>query len=397
MELTRKQEEGLKIAVERYYAHERWTCIAGYAGSGKSTLIKFIISALDVDPEEEVCYVAFTGKAATVLQQKGCPNATTAHKLLYKAKMMANGTFKFFPKDNSELAQYKVIVVDEVSMLPKKLWDLMLTHGIYIIAAGDPGQLPPVDPNENNHVLDKPHIFLDEIMRQAQDSEIIRFSMWIREGKSLISYRPEGKQVRVYDKSQVIPEMYDWADQIICAKNATRTKINNLVRERKGFNPDVPQIGDKIIGLHNNWDFMSENRVWALTNGTVGTIEDFYTEDIRVPYYISEVPITYMFTQIVLSDGDKFCGTPIDYKQLITGEGTLTGSQCYQLRNNRQCLDPPLDFSYAYAITCWKAQGSEYGKVLGFEENHPFDREEHKKYLYTMATRASDKLVIIRK
>jgi hypothetical protein len=29
MELTRKQEEGLKIAVERYYAHEHWTCIAG--------------------------------------------------------------------------------------------------------------------------------------------------------------------------------------------------------------------------------------------------------------------------------------------------------------------------------------------------------------------------------
>ena len=103
MELTRKQEEGLKIAVERYYARERWTCIAGYAGSGKSTLIKFIISALDVNPEEEVCYVAFTGKAATVLQQKGCPNATTAHKLLYKAKMMANGTFKFYPKMKSEL------------------------------------------------------------------------------------------------------------------------------------------------------------------------------------------------------------------------------------------------------------------------------------------------------
>ena len=207
MELTRKQEEGLKIAIERYYTHERWTCIAGYAGSGKSTLIKFIISALDVDPEEE-----FTGKAATVLQQKGCPNATTAHKLLYKAKMMANGTFKFFPKMKNELEQYKVIVVDEISMLPQKLWALMLSYGIYIIAAGDPGQLPPVDPNENNHVLDKPHIFLDEIMRQAQDSEIIRFSMWIREGKSLISYRPEGKQVRVYDKTQVVPEMYDWAD-----------------------------------------------------------------------------------------------------------------------------------------------------------------------------------------
>ena len=40
----------------------------GRSNVGKSTLIKFIISALDVDPETEVCYVAFTGKAATVLQ-----------------------------------------------------------------------------------------------------------------------------------------------------------------------------------------------------------------------------------------------------------------------------------------------------------------------------------------
>ena len=42
-----------------------------------------------------------------------------------------------------------------------------------------------IEKNENNHVLDKPHIFLDEIMRQAQDSEIIRLSMWVREGKPL--------------------------------------------------------------------------------------------------------------------------------------------------------------------------------------------------------------------
>ena len=67
MILTNKQEQGLQIAVERYKNKERYTVIAGYAGSGKSTLIKFIISALGVNPEEEVCYVAFTGKAATVL------------------------------------------------------------------------------------------------------------------------------------------------------------------------------------------------------------------------------------------------------------------------------------------------------------------------------------------
>ena len=137
MTLTIKQEEGLRVAVARYKAHEAYTCIAGYAGTGKSTLISFIISALGVDPALDVCYVAFTGKAATVLQSKGCPNATTAHKLLYQARPMPNGTYKFIPK--TSLGDYKVVVVDEVSMLPLKMWELLLSHHVYVIAAGDPG------------------------------------------------------------------------------------------------------------------------------------------------------------------------------------------------------------------------------------------------------------------
>ena len=52
MELTKKQEEGLKIAVERFHNNEKYTVIAGYAGTGKSTLVKFIIEALDVDPSK---------------------------------------------------------------------------------------------------------------------------------------------------------------------------------------------------------------------------------------------------------------------------------------------------------------------------------------------------------
>ena len=52
MELTKKQEEGLKIAVERFHNNEKYTVIAGYAGTGKSTLVKFIIEALDVEPSK---------------------------------------------------------------------------------------------------------------------------------------------------------------------------------------------------------------------------------------------------------------------------------------------------------------------------------------------------------
>lgn len=138
MELTNKQEEGLKIAIARYKAGEKYTCISGYAGTGKSTLIKFIIAALDLSPSA-VRYIAYTGKAANVLKNKGCPNAMTAHKLLYHAKLMPNGKYIFTAKKRFEIDPcIKVVVIDEISMLPKKMWDLLCSHNFYILACGDP-------------------------------------------------------------------------------------------------------------------------------------------------------------------------------------------------------------------------------------------------------------------
>ena len=219
MILTTKQEEGLKIAVQRYNDHEAWTCIAGYAGTGKSTLVKFIVAALDI-PEDYVCYIAYTGKAAKVLREKGCPNAMTAHRLLYQSFPRADGTFYHKVKRPLDWP-YKLIIVDEISMLPKEIWELLLSHNIHVICLGDPFQLPPI--GEDNQVLYKPHIFLDEIMRQAQESEIIRLTMDIRNGKSLGLFK--GNEVQVIDPKDVVGGMYGWADQIIVAKNPTPRNI----------------------------------------------------------------------------------------------------------------------------------------------------------------------------
>lgn len=50
MQLTAKQEQGLKIAVERYRSGEPWTCIAGYLSDKTcwTNLTKFIISFFNI-------------------------------------------------------------------------------------------------------------------------------------------------------------------------------------------------------------------------------------------------------------------------------------------------------------------------------------------------------------
>lgn len=398
MILTTKQEEGLRLAVARYKSHEPYTCIAGYAGSGKSTLVKFIISALNLK-DEEVSYVAYTGKAAKVLQQKGCLNAMTAHKLLYYSKQTPSGKFAFRPRPYLENIALKVIVVDEISMLPKDMWDLLLSHKVYVIALGDPFQLLPCDKSQDNHVLDKPHVFLDEIMRQALDSEIIRCSMWIREGKSLASYPAENKEIMLLPKAQRTNDMLLWADQILCATNRERQNLNNLMRELKGFGPE-PEIGDKIINLSNHWEFGSSNNTEAipLTNGSIGTITSLQHSSISVPFYIydkGDIPILY--TSMVDEDGEIYEGIPADYNFFMTGEKTLTGNQEYKMRNSKMLPEPPYDVTYGYAITVHKSQGSQWDKVLIQEGWFPGDTIEHARWLYTAVTRAVNRCVIIKK
>lgn len=395
MILTNKQEEGLRTAIQRFKDCKPYTCIAGYAGTGKSTLIQFIISALELRPEE-VCYVAYTGKAAQVLRQKGCPNAVTAHKLLYKARPMPNGTYKFEPKVTLD-GEYRLIVVDEISMLPNDMWLRLLNHRVHVIACGDPFQLPPIDKDSDNHVLDKPHVFLDEIMRQAYDSEIIRFSMWIREGKPISEFPASGAQVMLVDPQHVVSGMYTWADQILCATNQNRNAINEFVRKIKGFGPE-PVVGDKIICLRNQWEFLSNSILdpSPLTNGTIGTILNMNKTVIKPPFWICDKDIPVLYTSMTDDNNTQFDYIPVDYTFLTTGEKLLTGKQEFQMRKSNKCPDPPFEFAYAYGITTHKAQGSEWQKVLVYEERFPFEKEEHARWAYTAATRASEKLVWIK-
>ena len=393
MILTTNQMKGLKIAVERYKTNQKYTIISGYAGSGKSTLVRFIIDAIGVD-EEKVCYCAFTGKAAEVLRKKGNKNVCTLHKLLYEHIPKPNGGF--FRKKRIELG-YNIIVVDEVSMAPKSLIDLLFSHNVYVICLGDPGQLPPIDKNEDNHLLDNPHIFLDEIMRQAQESEIIRLTMKIRNNELIDYYN--GKDVKIIPYSQLTTGVLTWGDQILTATNAKRELINNQMRSLAGRS-GAPQDGDKIICLRNYWDDLSNNEN-ALVNGSIGILQNSFKTWREIPKIVKSniKKFDVLMGDLVISEtNDIYNLIEMDYNMFLTGKKCCGWQLSYKLGKLRPKYGDlvPKEFAYAYAITCHKAQGSSWPNVVVLEESFPFDKIEHARWLYTACTRASEKLVLVR-
>lgn len=386
--LTKKQEEGLKICLDRYYRGYKYTTISGYAGTGKSTLVKFLIQALPVD-EDDVVYCAFTGKAAQVLMSKGNQNACTLHKLLYESIPRPDGTFLRRPVHD---IYYKVVVVDEVSMVPKEMIERLLRYDAYVIFLGDPFQLPPIDKNSDNHLLDTPHIFLDEIMRQALDSEIIQLTLAIREGKQILPY--EGKEVKIFDAKDLNTGMLIWADQIICATNKTRVEVNTEMRELLGRGKK-PEDGDKVICLRNYWDYWADNGDY-LVNGTIGYIDNSYVTFHQVPPFFGGQCVNVLNANFKSEECADYGTLNMDMKQILTGDKTLDPKTIYRLMRSKKFSSlVPMEFTYAYAITCHKAQGSQWNDVLVMEEGFPFNKEEHARWLYTACTRAIDRLVLI--
>lgn len=362
-------------------------------GTGKSTLVKFIIAALGVDTSE-VAYACFTGKAAEVLRHKGNENAMTLHRLLYDSFPKSGGGFYRKPKD---IIDYQIVVVDEISMAPKSMIEMLLKHNVYVIMLGDPMQLPVIDKNETHDYLDHPHIFLDEVMRQAAESEIIQMTMKIRAGEDIQPFK--GNEVIVIPENELLEGHLRWADQIITATNAKKDAINAKMRELLGYE-GIVQDGERVICTRNYWEDFDENGEGVLVNGLTGTIHNPFTSFRRVPGYIKVAKHTLptVCGSFTPDYGATFNHVEMDKNIFEEGKPCVDWKDSFTLNRMKFKIGDviPREFAYAYAISCHKAQGSEYDKVLVLEEGFPYSKAEHARWLYTACTRASKKLVLVR-
>ena len=83
----------------------------------------------------------------------------------------------------------------------------------------------------------------------------------------------------------------------------------------------------------------------------------------------------------------------MDYKLMTQGNPTFAKDAKPMFKGWKK-VPFPMEFDYGYAITCHKAQGSSWPKVLLFEEF--LNRETHQRWPYTAITRAVEKIVIVK-
>ena len=341
--------------------------------------MQYIIEALGID-EWDVVYIAYTGRASLVLKNKGCKNAMTAHKLLYNTQEKPDGTYTFLPKSSLDCS-YKLIVLDEASMLPMDMWNLLLTHRVHVLALGDQGQLPPIEGDST--ILENPHAVLNEVVRQALESPIIRLSMDVRNGKWL-EYGGD-KECRVIPPEKVSDRLLLGADQILCGKNVTRHCINERVRRIKfgdAYKPH-PIVGDRVVCLKNQWNALGTDEN-PLVNGMLGTIKS-------VSYKDSELYKPHMIADFVSDNDGLYEALHMDCKIFTDKEPTVNKDNWYKYPKNERAYE----FDYGDCITVHRSQGSEFEKVIVYDE-WLGDREFHKKWLYTALTRSSRMLVVVK-
>ena len=140
-QLTDDQTSAIRAAVNWYKNRRKVQQvfqINGLAGTGKTSIIPYIIDDLGLDPERDVVFGTYTGKAASVLRKKGIP-CRTIHSLIYELVKTEKGTPVWKLNEESDVRFARLIVLDEVSMIDKKMASDLLSFGKPVIVIGDHG------------------------------------------------------------------------------------------------------------------------------------------------------------------------------------------------------------------------------------------------------------------
>lgn len=335
--LSKKQEEAIKAV------NDNNVCIiTGGPGTGKTTIIKFIIELYKREGKK-VVLCAPTGRAAKRMSEATGEEATTIHRLLALGKMeetlgIERVDYYIDPIDCD------VIIVDEMSMVDVFLMNYIL-RGLYIgtklILVGDINQLPSVGPGNilkdiiNSEMIET--IELNEIFRQAAQSQIITNAHKVNKGENFLLLSKEEQKGKLQDffyvnetsTNKMLEDVislcsgrlkkygdYDFFKDIqvltptkkgkLGTKELNKELQNALNPTLNGKNMDTQEdlesikhrkqgdrvflVGDRVMQVKNNYDIYWERNNkedgTGIFNGELGIVKniDDYSKQVEVQF-----------------------------------------------------------------------------------------------------------------
>lgn len=401
------------------------TIIAGYAGTGKTTVMAAMAKELGID---DCVVMSPTNKAATVLRKKGIRQAKTIHSVLYSPhqeevyKRDAQGEIMYhqnpdgsflldeledkvpivigtelsFSLREADERSPKIALVDEASMINEDIRNDLASVFEHVVFFGDPAQLPPVN-GKDIFAQEQPDVFLKQVHRQAADNPIIRYATSIRNGEEL-DIKAISDGLRLFHthagNSKIIPTLVQKNVQAICWTNRMRHDINADIRREKGYKHNRLEAGEDIVCLQNvRIDDDRGRQQLKLYNGQLLRAIEGYDEgrdhfDSKV-IQVEDPETTELYHQRVWPFWNE------NYFQLKDNYQNWR-AELDRIRNaKKRPITFGIDCDFAYCLTAHKAQGSEFDSVAIWDQRSIM-KSDRDRWYYTAVTRAKEKLLIIR-
>ena len=366
--------------------------ITGGPGTGKTTIIKALIKIYE-SMGCDVALAAPTGRAAKRMSEATSHEAKTLHRLLEVEFKDGDEHSTVFARNERNMLDEDIIIVDETSMLDMFLLNSLLRAirpGSRLVLIGDCDQLPSVGAGNVLRDLLESEAFntvrLTEIFRQEKESLIVTNAHLINNGvkpeldkhnmdfffmrrnggdellatliELCVTRLPKTYNATVFDRIQVISPTKKGAFGTESLNKMLQHMLNPPLPEKaeKRHGETVFRIGDKVMQIRNNYDL-----VWI-----DGGKERFgiYNGDIGVVRKISNSHNSMTV---------DFDGRDVEYS-----------------------FDLLEDLELAYAITVHKSQGSEYPfVVMPVADFTPMLMTRN--LLYTAVTRAKEMVILVGK
>lgn len=364
--------------------------LTGGPGTGKTTTLNALLSILEAGGEK-VALAAPTGRAAKRMSEVTGREAKTIHRLLEVDFRDGGDKLKFKRHEKNPL-RFGTVILDEVSMVDTRLLHALmkaLKVSCRLILVGDPDQLPSVGAgNILRDLIDSdvvPMVHLDEIFRQAQQSQIVASAhqivrgetpnLEVRDNDFFFMQRPNYEaiaQTVVELCTARLPKAYGfsplWDIQVIVPSRVGAlgtVELNRLLqaklnpadpgRVEQKFGSFVLRENDKVMQVRNNYDI-----VWKRDNGEQGT--GVFNGDIGIIEMLDRPSQT-----ILIRYDDRVA----EYSFDMAGE-----------------------MEHAYAITVHKSQGSEFEAVVMPLMNY-HQKLYYRNILYTGVTRARKIMIVL--